>query len=396
MARRKAFTVVEILLAVAVVGILFGLIFAFYKSAIEKSKYVEAVATVDAISKAEEINQMNTGEYVAAANTGEVNERLGLNINPRWYNYRVIGVTDDNFIVLAEKILDDINSGNLSSEPIVIAKNKSGPVSPESLGPSGEGGTPPGSSSPSGGGPGGGGGPGDSPGGDVSEQYGGGGGGGGGRQTIHPKQTEVPPALLALLKDTFWGDRAYDLIRDHSIPVVYVNPNDYGETSALAWWAGIYDHGFVDMHGNQVFVTGNTIFINQNLLSQSYTQSAIASIIAHEANHADYQYHGQTWINITHADHPEVPLSDIHISPSPNYYLSDTRDPAYPFDSIDQEYHSFNDAVNVWNEIKGADTNPELDYWAGLKAAGGEAAMKTRIRTLYGVNPPDAGGLPEY
>jgi Tfp pilus assembly protein PilE len=399
MAERKAFTVVEILLSLAVVGILFGLIFAFYRSSIEKSKYVEAVATVDAISKAEEINQMNTGEYVAAANTQEVNEKLGLDIQPRWYNYKVIGVTKDNFIVLAEKILDDINSGNLSSEPTVIAKNLSGPVSPESVGPTDESSPADGESSSPGGGP-------PSPGGGTpansnsSETNPGGGnpggGGGGSRQTIHPKQTAVPTALLDLLKDTVSGDWAYDLIHNNSIPVVYVNPDDYGISGALAWWAGIYDQTFVDVYGNYVFVTGNTIFINQNLLSQGYTESAIASIITHESNHADYQYHGQTWIDATKAAHPELTDSEIHISPTPDYYLSDTQKQGYPFNSIDQEYQGFDAAVDVWNEIKGADTNAELDYWANLKATGGENAMKTAIRALYGVNPPDAGGLPEY
>ena len=73
-AERKAFTAIEILLALAVIGVLFGLIFAFYRAAIDRSKYVEAVATVNSISNAEEVNQMNNGEYVAADNTQEVNE----------------------------------------------------------------------------------------------------------------------------------------------------------------------------------------------------------------------------------------------------------------------------------------------------------------------------------
>ncbi|MDD4879341.1 MAG: prepilin-type N-terminal cleavage/methylation domain-containing protein [Candidatus Omnitrophica bacterium] len=382
-AGRRAFTLVEILIALAVVGVLFGLIFTFYKSAINRSKYVEAVATVDSIGKAEEINQMNTGEYVAAADTQEVNEKLGLDIQSKEYNYKVIGVTNDNFIVLAEKILDDINSGDLSSEPIVIARDKTGPISPESVDtPEGEPeGVPPGDVPSPGGSPGGGAPSGqDSP---VSTPGGGGSpSGGGGIRTVKPRQNTLSADILNLLEGTVSGDWAFDLIANNSIKVVYVNVNDYGESDALAFWWGISDHiELVDRHN--VFVTGNTIFVNQNLPALGYTDTAIASIITHEALHADYDYHPQLWIDATKAAHPELTDSDIHIT-------------QYPGDSIDQEYHAFDNAVDVWNEIKGTDTNGQLDYWANLKATGGEAAMKAAIRTLYGVNPPDLAGLPEY
>ncbi len=390
---RKAFTLVEIMIALAVVGVLFGLIFAFYRSAIDKSKYVEAVATVDSIGKAEEINQMNTGEYVAADNTQEVNEKLGLNIESKGYNYKVVGVTNDNFIVLAEKILDDINNGNLSTEPTVIAKNNSGPVAPESV-PESTPGAPPGETSPEsptggGGTPGGGG----SPGGNnpeppvatpAADQT-----GGGSSRTLYPSQSAVSADTINLLDNTIWGQWAYDLIKNDSIKVVYVNMADYDSTGALAFWWGIYDH-VETINREKVFVTGNTIFIDYSLLPKGYTATAIASIITHEANHADYAYHPQEYIEATLAAHHELSASDIHI----------------PGNSIDQEYQGFNKAVNVWKEIKSAtDTNDQMDFWAGLQATnpppplppdGGEAAMKAEVRALYGVNPPDVFGLPEY
>jgi len=395
MRRRKAFSLLEILLSLAVVGVLFGLIFAFYRAAIERSKHVDAVATVDAISKAEEINQMNTGEYVAAASTQEVNEKLGMDIKPRWYRYKVIGVTDDDFIVLAEKILDDINDRRLNTEPTVIARNKSGPISPASIdsgddkrtpsdgdvpsdtdNPSHDPGTSPGGGSPGGGSPGGGS-PGGGPGGNPTDYPTGAPEGnpsqsGGGDDTHYRDATTVPDSVLSLLDGTLSGQFYYNLIKNNNIKVIYDDFRKYGADAAskdLAFW---------------VNTSYNTIYVN-DLLTQStvefgipYTDTAIASIITHEANHADYSYHPQEWIAATKAAHPELTDSDIHITQS-------------PYDSIDQEYQGFNAAVNVWNEIKGTDTNDQLDYWAGEQATGGEARMKADIKGMSGYDV-----LPDY
>ncbi|MFA5339505.1 MAG: prepilin-type N-terminal cleavage/methylation domain-containing protein [Candidatus Omnitrophota bacterium] len=391
----RAFTLVEILIVLAVVGVLFGLIFAFYRSAVDRSKYVEAVATVDSISKAEEINDMNTGEYVAAANTQEVNEKLGLDIESREYNYKVVGVTNDNFIVLAEKILDDINSGDLSSDQAVIARNKSGPIPPESVDTQGDE-APPGENSPPGGDS-----PGGSPGGGapsgenspVSTPGGGGSpSGGGGIRTIRPRQSTLSSDILNLLDGTIFGQWALDLIANNSIKVVYVNVDDYGATGSLAFWGGI-ESGYLVVGRHNVFVTGNTIFINEHLSALGYPDTAIASIITHEATHADYDYHPQAWIDATKLAHPELTDSDIHIT-------------QYPGDSIDQEYQAFNSSTNTWREIRGADRNTEMDDWITLQdtppppiGIGPEAAMKAEVRNRYPTNPPipiGSGGLPEY
>ncbi|MDD5072296.1 MAG: prepilin-type N-terminal cleavage/methylation domain-containing protein [Candidatus Omnitrophica bacterium] len=391
----RAFTLVEILIALAVVGVLFGLIFAFYRSAIDRSKYVGAVATVDSISKAEEISQMNTGEYVAAADTQEVNEKLGLDIESKEYNFKVIGVTNDNFIVLAEKILDDINSGDLSSDQAVIARDKTGPIPPESVDTQGDEtspgeNSPPGGDSPGGGSPGGGAPSGESS--PVSTPGGGGSPTGGGIRTIRPRQSTLSADILNLLDGTISGQWALDLIANNSIKVVYVDINDYGLSGALAFWGGTRD-GYIVVDRHNVFVTGNTIFVNENLPALGYPDTAIASIITHEATHADYDYHPQAWIDATKLAHPELTDSDIHIT-------------KYPGDSIDQEYQAFNNATTTWREIRGADRNTEMDDWITLQDTppppidiGPEAAMKAEIRTRYPTNPPipiGSGGLPEY
>ncbi len=388
-AGRKAFTLVEILIALAVVGVLFGLIFAFYKSAVDRSKYVEAVATVDSISKAEEINQMNTGDYVAADNTQEVNDKLGLDIESKEYNYMVVGVTNDNFIVLAEKIMDDINNGNLATEPTIIAKNKTGPVSPESLPestPTGE----PGNTSPEapgGGGPGGGGPGGGSPSGENSPESNPAGAGspngGGGDTLLYPHQRPVDASLLDFMTLAPLADDRLNLINDKHIHIVFVDPNDYGvdPVNTGAWWYGIGNGFTFNSSGRPVYVTGNTIFVNQDITS-TWTNEALASIISHEATHADYDYNPDVWIAATEAAPPFPTADQIHITTAPG-------------NSIDQEFQADTAMVQLWTVVKDPNNPNDVnnsflnDYKASYDQ--GEASFKADLKRI-----PAYAGLPNF
>ncbi|MDD5270667.1 MAG: type II secretion system protein [Candidatus Omnitrophica bacterium] len=385
MIKRRAFSLIEILLAITVIAVFFGLIFAFYKNAINKSKYVEAVATVANIAKTEEIAKLETGEYIAAANTQEVNERLGMDIEPRWFNYKVVGVTNDNFIVLAERIRDDIESGDLAGDDIVVARNNTGPISPDSVnqpptdlggddigGPDTGDSAPPGSSSPGSGGPSSGSPGGGSPGadsGDSGDSDDSSPTGGGSDDSIrYPTQTAAPSSLLDYLDDAPLAADRLDLINDNDIRMVYVNNADYGVSlSSGAFWWGKEDHYTYDYDGNQVFVTGNTIFINQNVLQMGFTEPALACLVAHEATHADYDYNPQEWIDATKAAHPELTDDDIHID-------------QYPGNSIDQEYNANAAMLQLWDVI-GDGPNESLDLY-NTEYAKGEASFKTWLRTF--------------
>ncbi len=57
-------------------------------------------------------------------------------------------------------------------------------------------------------------------------------------------------------------------------------------------------------------------------------------------------------------------------------------------DSIDQEYNAFLNGANVWNEIKGGQTDYQMDSWAAIIGEG-EASAKEVIRIYY-------PGLPDY
>ncbi len=404
MSRKKGVTFVEILLALTVIAVFFGLIFAFYKNAINKSKYVEAVATVSNITKAEEMYKMDTGEYVAAANTQEVNERLGMNIEPRWFNYKVVGVTNDNFIVLAERIRDDIESGNLEGDDVVIAMDNSGPVSPSDINrnepslddTSGEGGPPPGSNSPGGGSPGAGSPGGGAPGGDSGTPGSGDSSqsnptGGGSEKHDYEDTVDVPDDVIALLSGTVNGDYFYNLINDNDINVVYFDFSrlygDFVYLFPLAMWTGLDDQPYFDYFNNDSdTLYSNTIYVNYlleedtDIFGSAYSDKAIASVVTHEATHADYSYNPDFWINDAIVNHGQSP-EDIHI----------TQD---PYDSIDQEYNAFNNATLVWGEIKGTETNEELDGW--LDIVGSEIAMKQEVRSRYSSLKDEEGNYIEF
>lgn len=56
--------------------------------------------------------------------------------------------------------------------------------------------------------------------------------------------------------------------------------------------------------------------------------------------------------------------------------------------SIDQEYHAFKAEAEVWNQLKGDETNKQCDWVRGMISQG-EVEAKKKIRWLY-------PGLPEY
>ena len=363
MKRRKAFTIVEILISLAVVAVLFGLIFSFYQAAIERSKHVEAVATVDSISKAEELYQMNNGEYVAAANTQEVNEKLGLNIEPKWYTYKVIGVTNDNFIILAEKILDDIENGNISPDD-TIAKNRSGPISPESA-PTGENnppgeGAPPGESSPSGGpssgGPGGGtpggGQPGDNSQGPPSGTPGGGGPAGGGEHQTTFNNTISD--IISALDNSIVGHDNVTLLTANNVTVMY---GDLLSMGALGLTLPPYWFDFTDDF--QGMFPANTIILDN---SYKYLAPEVgATVLMHESTHISWAYNTDQWADYSvnfWADHgafpPLVQPADLPVTKADLSWIIDpiTGVP-YLNDSVTQEYSAFYNEIQAWKEFKG-------------------------------------------
>jgi len=370
MSKRRGFSLLEMVIALCIIGLLIAAGVMAYRSHVEKARSSEAVITANKISQAEEIHKIENGTYVAADSTQQVNERLGMQIITKDFEYRVVNVTEDNFIVIAQRIGLDAQTGRIPEAPMVLAMSRSGMLpqgggyQPYSGGAAGEGQiihSPPGFGSGGGAGMGGGGGSvtrtddnsGGSgytqPSGGTSGGVGGGGGGGGSASRANlPVYDSILADSLALLRGSATGKYYYDLIVDNDITY------EFGETAdnALGQW------------------DGTKIVIRANLHTL-YPESAIAAVIAHEATHADYDLNPDRWIASTLAAHPELTRDDLHIDVEPYY-------------SLDQEYHCFETAVLVWRQTKQAgDECGEMDAEDALYSQG-EAYMKADIADRYG------------
>lgn len=204
----------------------------------------------------------------------------------------------------------------------------------------------------------------------------------------HPV-TYAPNILTALnkLNGTVNGQYYYDLIQSNNIGVEYVDMAAYGAgATTLGFWYPLL---------NPLF--DNTIHINEQL-ADLVPASAIASIICHEATHADYSYNAEDRIAQTLDAHPELTRDDLNIyriggeeysisiqNPETGDYYTSVQ----LGNSVDQEYNAFSQAVLLWNEIKGFDES-FMDDEAALYAAG-EGVFKEDIRWRY-----EEDGLPEY
>ena len=381
MHKQKGFTLVELSVIAGIIALLAALTLYSFHRTFQKATTTEAVINVNKIREAEKLHKIETGKFVSANNAAEINAGLDLKINPKFYEYRVVEISEDDFLVIAKRIGEDIENGAISSSAQLIVMNSSGEfkngienkyinapltgtagTSPpyndteagNSDGTTGTTGTSGGTSgtSTTGGGSGGGG----------SGGGGGGGGGGGssGDSGSSTTDTQRITEALSLLQSSTNGAEAYTLIQEKSISIIFDDFSKYGITNAAAFWWGI---------------SNNKIYINQD--QRSAPTAAIAALIAHEATHADYSYNPQTWITFTLQQHPELTQEDIHIDVT-------------PFDSIDQEYQAFTKQVNSWNELKGTSSDMNNDGWAAIFAQG-EDYMKTQLRSSYA-----SQSLPEY
>jgi len=191
-------------------------------------------------------------------------------------------------------------------------------------------------------------------------------------------------AALNLLNGTVAGQYYYDFIAAKEISVIFIDVTQFGldENSVAAFWMGAFF---------------NTIFVNQ--LLRNFSAAVIAPSIAHEATHADYEYNPEKVIAETLARHPELTRADISIERDAlgQEVVNRIYDPetdtvleqVYITNSIDQEYASFANALELWSETKGSETSfRDGDLALYLQ---GEATFKAELRTRYSEQE-----LPEY
>jgi len=407
------FSLVEIVIVVIVLVILAVSALAIYKNFIRKSEQTEAIVNLNAIKIAEEMEVLTDGTYINASDTEEINKLLATELVERIYRYRVENATDDSYVAIAERIDGE---GEIN-ETIILAMGPQyggiprfvyhGPaisggaaVYGDSIlgkGFSGFGGGGSSAGSSSGGGAIGGGGSSGGGGGTSGGGAGDDGGGGARGRAVNPRKhsnsvcgnssceydescldcsgdcspcvsgqaiidqglVEAFNLLASASSDTSaTGQDLTDVLNTFEVPLHI----GYAQ-GAIAYW-----------NPTDKFMMVDTDYFND------WTTGAIAAIIAHEANHAEYTYSPALWIAETRARHPEVPLSDIHIDVPPKY-------------SLDQEYNSFKKATEVWTEVKDG-TNTELDFEVTFVNQG-ESYAKDVLLNLYPYGPISAS-FPEY
>ena len=89
--KNKAYTLVELVLVVTIIGILSGVGVMSYSKSRNKAVSREALANLKLIAAAERIYKMesNSGVYVACATTSVCNSLLKLSLNPTNWSYSV-------------------------------------------------------------------------------------------------------------------------------------------------------------------------------------------------------------------------------------------------------------------------------------------------------------------
>jgi Tfp pilus assembly protein PilE len=370
---RRSFTLLELLIGLCILSILITISLLGYRYYVNKAKATEAIVAVSQISKAEELLKMQNGTYVAADNTQQVNERLGMNISPKNFEYRVVGISEDNFLVIAQKIGLDISENMVPEPSDLIVMDRSGPVTsgyqPYIGGGSGvtEGqiiGSPH---------------HGDGSGSGESKLGAGssGGGAGGGESGTSPSDRRrsadySPPVydadpnvavrkladLTAVLKDAGGhdldtGKYYYDLIEEHNISIIEEFYADEGGYTKLGQWDP----------------SSNAIYINSRLRTEPYwSEAAVACVIMHEAVHADFFYNPDKWAERI-SDQWGIAIGDLE-----GIELYNTQI---------QEYFTHSLEAATWLAIKGDYVNPSLDDKAGYYNSG-EAAMRNYIAGIPG------------
>jgi type II secretory pathway pseudopilin PulG len=383
----KAFSLIDLAVTLLVVSVLATLGIVGYKKTIKKAKNVEAVVAAGTIRTAEIAHELKTKEFVPAENTVQVNDKLGLSLPSKDFAYRVVGVTADNFLILAYRIDENIEEGKFSSDAVVVAMDKNGFVPWESSG--GGSGSSSGSGAESSSGSGSGSGSssaGSSSGGSSSGSSGsssgdssGGSGSGDGTTTSSPVvDTGVDlAAAVALLEGTDNGDWGYVIIDQKDINVEYLDMDE----SIYGLWVSTW---YLDFVPDSEYVP-NTIYINSDI-KNTWSKEAIAAVIVHECLHVDYNYNMTAdWADVT-ATAYGVPLGALNWEENPVTHED------VLLDSIDQEYNAFCREALFWNEVKGENTNEELDFVYSLYDQGG-TELYDAVAATYDYLPLYAQGI---
>lgn len=108
---KNGFTLIELLVVVLIIGILAAIALPQYQTAVDKARFMQAVADLDAIKKAEEIYFLANGKYTR--DPGELDLDLGYTVeNEASSTY----ISKDQRCVTVLKEVDKVGGSNLSTK----------------------------------------------------------------------------------------------------------------------------------------------------------------------------------------------------------------------------------------------------------------------------------------
>ena len=156
--------------------------------------------------------------------------------------------------------------------------------------------------------------------------------------------------------------------------------------------------GMAQMEGAQWLVTGPAGDIQKlrdglTRLDGTAAGHAIAAAIQEQGTAVQLGQTGQGVVAHFDPDSNEIVIDESLRDASPNVLAAHLAHEGTHVqwgkdDSIEQEYQAFKAQAEVWDELKGSETDPQCDWVTGLISLG-EREAKKRIRMLY----PD---LPEH
>ncbi|MFH1519316.1 MAG: hypothetical protein ABIE75_01930 [Candidatus Omnitrophota bacterium] len=94
---RKAFTLLELMIIVVIVGIIGGIGIPFYQNAVNGAKGREAVAQLRLIQAAEKVEMLESDSYQACSGYAACNPALNIDLPDDGWTYLVDQVTASNF-----------------------------------------------------------------------------------------------------------------------------------------------------------------------------------------------------------------------------------------------------------------------------------------------------------
>ena len=101
---KKAFTLVELLIVITILGILALMAVPNYLRGVENAKNREPQSILRLMAYAEKMYRLQYGGYISCAGTNNCNNKLGLEISSQDWNFYIDGVAANAFLTHAKRL----------------------------------------------------------------------------------------------------------------------------------------------------------------------------------------------------------------------------------------------------------------------------------------------------